>query len=123
MKDAAPAPAPEKPKTRTETKIKTVYTKVPMETKYYELPEDEIKKLKELERQMQADDLYAHQVSHAKNALESTIYTLRDKLDLSWKEFALPAESDKITSLLKETEGWLEDDECGEASKEEMTPN
>eukprot|EP01125_Pyxidicula_operculata_P009896 TRINITY_DN3256_c0_g2_i1.p1 TRINITY_DN3256_c0_g2~~TRINITY_DN3256_c0_g2_i1.p1 ORF type:complete len:617 (-),score=191.61 TRINITY_DN3256_c0_g2_i1:162-2012(-) len=44
MKDAVP----EKPKTITQTKVKTVYTNIPMECKYVQLSDADVKKFKEL---------------------------------------------------------------------------
>eukprot|EP01125_Pyxidicula_operculata_P009897 TRINITY_DN3256_c0_g2_i2.p2 TRINITY_DN3256_c0_g2~~TRINITY_DN3256_c0_g2_i2.p2 ORF type:complete len:309 (-),score=127.81 TRINITY_DN3256_c0_g2_i2:55-981(-) len=114
MKDAVP----EKPKTITQTKVKTVYTNIPMECKYVQLSDADVKKFKELEEVMYKEDMRAVEAANAKNALETAIYTFRDKLDETWGTFASADEKRNISALLDETSNWVDDDGSDETKEE-----
>jgi len=103
MKDVEPP----KPEVRKEKRIKTIYTKVPIEVKYVEMSAADIEKGQQTESLLRKDDKYAIDTADAKNRLEALVFSTREKLDTVWKPFVLPAEQDKLTNLTNEIEDWL----------------
>eukprot|EP01123_Difflugia_compressa_P014891 TRINITY_DN810_c0_g1_i1.p1 TRINITY_DN810_c0_g1~~TRINITY_DN810_c0_g1_i1.p1 ORF type:complete len:867 (-),score=223.69 TRINITY_DN810_c0_g1_i1:108-2708(-) len=116
---AAPAPTPTeppKPETRKEKRVKTLYTKVPLETKYNELTNNEIEKFNSIELELRKDDNYAIATADAKNKLEATIFSSRDKTDTIWKEFTTDSQS--IHDLCNHIEDWLYNEGSDEMKEE-----
>jgi len=109
MKDASSTPVTEK-KTTTQTKIKTVYTKVDMDAKYFEMTEAAIKTARDLEVKMTKEDEAVVAAANAKNAVETAVYNSRDKLETSWNSFATQSEKDAILAICQTTEDWLYND-------------
>jgi len=67
----------------------------------------DIEKGHQTELLLKKDDKYAIDTADAKNRLEAVMFSTRDKLESVWKEFALPAEVEKLSNLTNEIEDWL----------------
>lgn len=97
-----PDPVPKK-----EPKKKTIKTAVFSDKWLLSLPDSELHTLKALEQSMTNSDRQVRDTAEKKNELESMIYTWRDKLTGSYRDYVLPATSQEIMETLSGIEEWL----------------
>ncbi|KAL5737675.1 hypothetical protein ACOSP7_030436 [Xanthoceras sorbifolium] len=77
---------------------------------YGGMTEAELSKAQEQEIQLVQQDRTIEQTKDKKNALESYVYEMRNKLFNTYRSFATEHERDGISRSLQETEEWLYDD-------------
>ena len=73
------------------------------------LTKDEIKASIELETSMAFEDRMIIETAEKRNELETYIFSMRDKLDRSLKDYTQPSELEQMKSLLMSAEEWLYD--------------
>ncbi|MBA0778967.1 hypothetical protein Gotri_003252 [Gossypium trilobum] len=71
---------------------------------------DEIAKAEEKERWLMQQDLKMEQTKDKKNALESYVYEMRDKILNAYRSFANESDREEISRKLQQTEDWLYED-------------
>lgn len=81
-----------------------------IDTVSFGLTSQQIKDTIELEAQMANEDRLIIETADRRNELESYIYSMRDKLDSSLKDFATNSEKLQFKELIDRTESWLYDD-------------
>ena len=109
--DEAKPPAEEKPKTEKKQKRKVRRRFLAVEESLPgALSKKELDDAIENEQKMVANDKLQVETAEAKNALETFIYSMRDKLQYQYKDYASDAEREAILPVLQETEDWLYDD-------------
>jgi len=96
-----PDPIPKEPKK------KSIKTAVFSDKWSSSLPDSELHTLKSLEQSMKTSDRQVRDTAEKKNELESMIYSWRDKLTSSYREYVLPATNQEITATLSGVEEWL----------------
>jgi heat shock protein 4 len=84
------------------------------------LTRQQIKEALELEASMSYEDRLIVETSDKRNELESYIYSMRDKIDGSLKEYSTNKEKDTFKSLMNSAEDWLYN-EGFETTKQEYT--
>jgi len=108
---AAEAPAAEKPKPKKK-KPKTKTVTVATERVILGcLTDSAVVSAIGVEKEMYALDKLIKETAHARNRLESYIYSLRDDLDMGLSEYATPATKEDLRSLMGKLEIWLEEGE------------
>lgn len=108
---AAAAATPEAPKTQKvqKKKVHSVALQVD-ETAPGALSKRALELAVEDEQKFVAQDNLAAQTADAKNAVETYIYAMRDKLENDYKEYSTDAERSSLSTLLQSTEDWLYED-------------
>ncbi|XWS19423.1 hypothetical protein CRYUN_Cryun31cG0014600 [Craigia yunnanensis] len=76
---------------------------------------DELAKAEEKEHLLMQQDLKMEQTKDKKNALESYVYEIRDKILNTYRSFANESESEEISRKLQQTEYWLYEDGMDES--------
>lgn len=71
---------------------------------------DEIAKAEEKERWLMQQDLKMEQTKDKKNALESYVYEMRDKILNAYRSFANESDREEISRKLQQAEDWLYED-------------
>ncbi|GLT83260.1 hypothetical protein SLE2022_015590 [Rubroshorea leprosula] len=80
------------------------------ESMHGKMTEAELSEAEEKEHWLTQQDLKMEQTKERKNALESHVYEMRDKILNSYRRFATESEREEISRKLSETEEWLYDD-------------
>lgn len=112
---AAPAkdgePMAEDGKT-AETVTKKKFKKIDLEVvaDVFGITKEGLKESLELEAAMANEDRVIIETADKRNELESYIYSMRDKLDLSLKDFATADDRDSLKKLMDASEDWLYND-------------
>lgn len=108
-KDGEPMAEEGKP---VETVTKKKFKKIDLEvvSDVFGITKDGLKECLELEAAMANEDRIIIETADKRNELESYIYSMRDKLDMSLKDFATPADREKLKKLMDSTEDWLYND-------------
>ncbi|XP_022716098.1 heat shock 70 kDa protein 16 isoform X1 [Durio zibethinus] len=75
----------------------------------------DLTKAEEKERWLMQQDLKMEQAKEKKNALESYVYEMRDKILNAYRSFANESESEEISRKLQQTEDWLYEDGMDES--------
>ncbi|OMO76763.1 Heat shock protein 70 family [Corchorus capsularis] len=75
----------------------------------------ELAKAEEKERWLMQQDLKMEQTKEKKNALESYVYEMRDKILNTYRSFANVSEREEISRKLQQTEDWLYEDGMDES--------
>jgi len=112
MQDAVPttpeSPSQESEKKEEEKKKKKVKkTNLIVQEKTSAIPAKELQLLSEEEGKMLASDRLAIETAEKKNAVESYVYDMRNKITESFSEFSTPGEKDTLSKLFEQTEEWL----------------
>ncbi|KAK8594440.1 hypothetical protein V6N13_015362 [Hibiscus sabdariffa] len=76
---------------------------------------DELTKAEEKERWLMQQDLKMEQTKDRKNALESYVYEMRDKILNTYRSFANESDREEISRKLQQTEDWLYEDGMDES--------
>ncbi|XP_039130789.1 heat shock 70 kDa protein 16-like [Dioscorea cayenensis subsp. rotundata] len=74
------------------------------------MSQEELSEAQELEKQLSYQDKLIERTKDAKNALESYVYEVRNKLFESYRSYATESEREEISRSLQQTEEWLYDD-------------
>lgn len=90
---------------KKKTKIKKI--PVPFSFETGELSKEEIQKLYEVECEMALQARIQEETADARNAVESYVYSLRNRLSDSLSKFVLPEKRDALVSMLDAAEDWL----------------
>ncbi len=88
-------------------KKKVKRTNLSVQEKTASLPSKELQHLTEEEGKMLAADRLAIETAEKKNAVESYVYDMRNKLTDSLSEFATESEKSTLLNLFGQTEDWL----------------
>ncbi|GJP56806.1 hypothetical protein CLOM_g15853 [Closterium sp. NIES-68] len=111
MDDAAAAAAAQPAKPEMVKKKKTKKTDVPIEAHLVGgLPAATLQQLVEEEFAMALQDRVMEETKEKKNAVESYVYDMRNKLHDKLAPYATEAEKEKVLARLQETEDWLYED-------------
>jgi len=102
-KDAAAAAAPKK-------KVKTRKTPVPIKAVTGELSKDAVQKLYEAECEMALQARIQEETADARNAVESYVYSLRNRLADSLSSFTTDEKREELKAALEKAEDWLYDE-------------
>lgn len=102
---AAPAPEPEKKKTK-----KTKRHQLTVSTKSAGITASELMEAQEMEGNMTLQDNLLAATAEAMNALESSIYRLRDDLSQRLSSYFAEADKEKLGAKLTAMEDWLYDE-------------
>lgn len=102
---AAAAEGEEGAAAKKKTKIKKI--PVPFSSETGELSKEEIQKLYEIECEMALQARIQEETADARNAVESYVYSLRNRLSDSLSKFILPDKRDALVSMLDAAEDWL----------------
>eukprot|EP00306_Pavlova_sp_CCMP459_P006598 CAMPEP_0185158932 /NCGR_PEP_ID=MMETSP1139-20130426/2717_1 /TAXON_ID=298111 /ORGANISM="Pavlova sp., Strain CCMP459" /LENGTH=823 /DNA_ID=CAMNT_0027724089 /DNA_START=18 /DNA_END=2489 /DNA_ORIENTATION=+ len=109
--DGAPAAEPVQPAQVKKVKKKTERHNLPVEAlRPLNMTKRELLDAREEEGKMAIQDRILVETAEKMNALESYVYSMRDKLQTSLKEYATEAEASNLISKLDETENWLYED-------------
>lgn len=100
---AAPAPAPKK-------KVRTKKTPVPFAADTGELSKERLQALYEAECEMALQARIQTETADARNAVESYVYSLRNRLSDSLSAFVAPEKKDALVGALDAAEEWLYDE-------------
>lgn len=84
---------------------------------FFGLSKAEIKQAIELEANMANEDRLIVETADARNALESYVFTMRDKLVGPLKDFSTNSEKSQLQNLLQKMEDWLYSDEGYDGTK------
>ncbi|KAJ0018175.1 hypothetical protein Pint_10955 [Pistacia integerrima] len=82
---------------------------------YGGITKSELSEAIEKENQLAQQDLKMERTKDKKNALESCVYEMRDKILSTYQSFASEAEREEISRNLQETEDWLYEDGVDES--------
>lgn len=77
----------------------------------------ELSEAEKIELQLAQQDLKMERIKDKKNALESYVYEMRDKIFSKYQSFATESERDEISINLQKTEEWLYEDEPDDESE------
>ncbi|KAL9355743.1 hypothetical protein Peur_053713 [Populus x canadensis] len=77
----------------------------------------ELSEAEKIELQLVQQDLKMERIKDKKNALESYVYEMRDKIFSKYQSFATESERDEISINLQRTEEWLYEDEPDDESE------
>lgn len=77
----------------------------------------ELSEAEKIELQLAQQDLKMERMKDKKNALESYVYEMRDKIFSKYQSFATESERDEISINLQKTEEWLYEDEPDDESE------
>ncbi|XP_011037663.1 PREDICTED: heat shock 70 kDa protein 16 [Populus euphratica] len=77
----------------------------------------ELSEAEKIELQLAHQDLKMERIKDKKNALESYVYEMRDKIFSKYQSFATESERDEISINLQKTEEWLYEDEPDDESE------
>ncbi|KAH8512129.1 hypothetical protein H0E87_009364 [Populus deltoides] len=77
----------------------------------------ELSEAEKIELQLVQQDLKMERIKDKKNALESYVYEMRDKIFSKYQSFATESERDEISINLQKTEEWLYEDEPDDESE------
>jgi hypothetical protein len=107
--DAAAEKQPAKTRKRTEVRKKVITKSLVVKREGLGLAKGLLQTFIEEEGKMQAADKLAHETAHAKNALESYQYGMRDKLSANneLSKYGLPEDVKRLSKMLEETRDWL----------------
>jgi heat shock 70kDa protein 4 len=100
---AAAAAAPKK-------KVKTRKTPVPIKSETGELSKEAVQKLYEAECEMALQTRIQEETADARNAVESYVYSLRNRLADSLSSFTTPEKREQLNAALEKAEDWLYDE-------------
>jgi len=96
------------PETVTKKKFKKIDLEIVSDV--FGITKEGLKECLELEAAMANEDRVIIETADKRNELESYIYSMRDKLDLSLKEFSTVADRDNLKKLMDVSEDWLYND-------------
>ena len=105
--DAAAAATAAAPKKKPRTKKRTP---VPFTIETNELSKDTLQKLYEAECEMALQSRVQEETAEARNAVESYVYSLRNRLGDSLSAFLAPEKRDAVLASLEKAEDWLYDE-------------
>ncbi|KAJ6999518.1 heat shock 70 kDa protein 16-like isoform X2 [Populus alba x Populus x berolinensis] len=77
----------------------------------------ELSEAEKIELQLAQQDLKMERIKDKKNALESYVYEMRDKIFSKYQSFATESERNEISINLQKTEEWLYEDEPDDESE------
>lgn len=77
----------------------------------------ELSEAEKIELQLAQQDLKMERIKDKKNALESYVYEMRDKIFSKYQSFATESERNEISINLEKTEEWLYEDEPDDESE------
>eukprot|EP00924_Labyrinthula_sp_SR-Ha-C_P001484 maker-scaffold_55-snap-gene-1.1-mRNA-1 protein AED:0.17 eAED:0.66 QI:0/0/0/1/0/0/2/0/801 len=110
-KDEVEAKKDEEQKEPEKKKVKFKKTRISVEKELlYGLSASVLKGYKDLESTYSKQDKELAETAEAKNALESYVYSYRDKMDLGLKEFVTSDEASSFKEKLQKLEDWLYDE-------------
>ena len=95
------------PEPKKEPKKKTTKTPISSEKWSLSLPETQISTFRALEQSMKAADRQVRETAEKKNELESMVYTWREKLSTTYRDYVVPTTTQEITERLVWVEEWL----------------
>lgn len=113
MADAAP-PVEEAPKKKTRTRK----TPVPFTSETGEYSKEAVQKLYEAECEMALQSKVQEETADARNAVETYVYSLRNRLADSLSRFVTPEKREALVAALEKAEDWLYDE--GEDQKKSV---
>ena len=90
-----------------EKKVKVIKTPLTVKDFTPSLPQKDLQNLIDEEARMVAADKLAFETAEKKNAVESYIYEMRDKLSGVLSEFATEQEKESLSKIFTATEDWL----------------
>lgn len=114
------APVTQEKKYRTIKKKKTIHTDLQVTSRVPEYNQAQIRDFINKEQEMLRADKEVAETAEAKNAVESYIYLMKDKIFDSLAEYVDDQSRDEFDNLLSEAEQWLYG-EGEEATKEQST--
>jgi heat shock protein 4 len=115
---AAPAPAADAPAgegddaaaAAPKKKVKTRKTPVPIKSETGERSKEAIQKLYEVECEMALQARIQEETADARNAVESYVYSLRNRLADSLSSFTTDVKREELKAALEKAEDWLYDE-------------
>jgi len=103
----SPAASDDKKAEDAKKKNKVKKTTLTVQEKHTGLSNKDLQNLVEEEGKMLAADRLAIETAEKKNAVESYVYDMRNKLNDSYSEFATSSEKEALSARFTETEDWL----------------
>lgn len=113
---------PKKPKTikKIIKKVVDVNKQLEVEANVQCLPKDILKKYTEEEKRMYAQDCDIRETQDKRNELETYLYDMRDKIDVSLAGFCAVEEKYKLKDLIEKHSKWIDSDEGFGSNKNEF---
>lgn len=97
-------------KSAAKSKIKLKSVDLPVKESVSQMTEEDIKKFRSIELELQKNDRMEREKADAKNALEEYVYDMRNQLSEKLVDFVTQQEKAKFVSLLENIENWLYED-------------
>jgi heat shock protein 4 len=106
----APAAGGDEAAAAPKKKVKTKKTPVPVKAETGELSKEAIQKLYEAECEMALQARIQEETADARNAVESYVYSLRNRLADSLSSFTTDEKREQLNAALEKAEDWLYDE-------------